>query len=54
MEVITNLKFRKSRTNETTGFVKLYFPKMILVNSEIKTISFTTVGNVSIITSFKT
>ena len=44
MEVTTNLKFRNMR-NETTGYVKLYFPKKIVVNNEIKTISFTTVGN---------
>ena len=45
MDVTTNLKYRRKKDSRyTTGYLKLYFPRKIVVTKEIGTKSFSTVG----------
>ena len=45
MDVTTNLKYRRKKDScYTTGYLKLYFPRKIVVTKEIGTKSFSTVG----------
>ena len=45
MDVVTNLKYRRKRgSNHTNGYLKLYFPRQIVVTTEIMTKTFITAG----------
>ena len=45
MDVVTNLKYRRKReNNDTNGYLKLYFPRRIIVKTEIMTKTFITAG----------